>query len=207
MFLKLKTKHYFLTWKKKIILIMLIITMLICIFIIFRLNSKNNNVIQPNVNEVEKDYDSVSEETKAVIYGMDIKNKYKEVKDTDFAILVATINFLKGHDDNESKEHYKYILENEDTNIISVIKDEYGKNMDAIFVNYNRLLKDIVVIKDQTGGYITNYGFTDIEETKFNTYSENKSIVINDNSVFSEYPIYDGNYAEIGILYIEISIN
>jgi hypothetical protein len=60
-----------------------------------------------------------------------------------------------------------------------------------------------VVTKDISGGYITPYGFTSRGETKFNQYSENKSIAIKNDAEFSGYPIYDSDYKVIGILYIE----
>lgn len=205
MFLKLKTKLYFFTAKRKSIVIMFIIILAINAIVIFSFMSKNKTVIQPTqptIDVVAKEDDIGFEESKDMIYGKDIKNKYDEVKGTDYTILVATLDLLKGIDTNESKEHYRYILEN-DTNMISEIKDVDDNYMDAVFVNYNRLLKDIVVTKDRDGGYIAPYGFTDKEETEFNEYSERKSVVINDNAVFSEYPIYDGNYTKIGIMYIE----
>jgi hypothetical protein len=125
------------------------------------------------------------------------------VKGKDFALLVTTNDLLKGIDEGEKKEYYRYILENDNSNRISLIKDEEGSYQDAVLINYNRLLKDTVVIKDISGGYIAPYGFSDKSEIKFNKYSESKSIAIDEEAVFSEYPIYDGSYNEIGILYIE----
>lgn len=203
MFLKFKTKFYFFKIKKKSILILFIFILLISIFIIFNYVLKNKNANQSTINVVPNENNNLTENTNDIIYGTDIKNKLNEVKGKDFAVLVTTIDLLKGIDTNESEEYYKYIIDNEDTNRISVIQDADGNLMDALLVNYNRLLKDTVITKDISGGYITPYGFTDKSETKFNNYVENKSIIIKDDAVFSEYPIYDGYYEEIGILYIE----
>lgn len=208
MFLNLKTKLYFFSTKKKIIAILFISILLIAViaaFILIGSDTNNKKAVQPTMDQVEKEKDRVLEDTEEVIYGKNIKDKYMEVKGTDYAILVATIDFLKGNGRNESDKLYKYILENNDTNMISVIKDADGNSMDAVFVNYNRLLKDKVVTKDISGGFITPYGFTGKGETKFNKYNENKSIEIKDDAVFSEHPIYDGDYKQIGVLYIEMN--
>lgn len=156
------------------------------------------------MNESSKESEDADlKDTEYKIYGADIKKKYQEVKGTDFAILVTTMDFLKEKNTDENKENYRYIIENNDTNRVGVIEDAEGNYLDAVFVNYNRLLKDTVVTKDISGGYIAPYGFLDKGETKFNKYVKNKPINIDDNAVFTEYPIYDGSYNPIGILYIE----
>lgn len=209
MFLNLKTKLYFISTKKKIIAVLFLIVLLAAVFIFIRSDTNGSkNAVQPvmDVADQEKDTPIAEpplENTKEVIYGTDVKNKYNEVKGTDFAILVTTIDFLKDVDTEDNGKFYKYAIENNDTNMISVIKDRDGNSLNAVFVNYNRLLKDNVVTKDFSEGYITPNGFTGKGETKFNKYKENKTIVIKDDAVFSEHPIYDGSYKQIGVLYIE----
>lgn len=204
MFFKLKTKIYFIR-AKKIRILMLLIILLISILIIFGLISKYKKPFQPPTEKTNVKADNTLDENPKddETHGTDIKSKYKEVKGTDFAILVTTMDLLKGVDKEESKEQYRYIMENDNNNQISLLKDAEGNDRDAVFINFNRLLKDIVVTKDISGGYIAPYGFTDKSETKFNKYSESKSIAIDDKAVFLDYPIYDGNYNQIGILYIE----
>ena len=203
MFINLKTKFNFSSKKKSIVILFIVILLLtVSIAVIFVLKNKT---IEPTfVDEVNQENEQIIiEDNEDGIYGVDVKNKYEEVKGTDFAILVTTSDLLEGTETNESIENYKYILENNDNNRIDVIKAPDGTYLDAVFVNYNRLLKDTVVIKDTSGGYIAPYGFTESEETKFNIYNENLSMVILNSAIFLEYPIYDDKYNEIGILYIE----
>lgn len=203
MFFRLKTKLYFLKTKRKKILILLII-LLIAIFIIWGFITRYKKTVQPPAEKtIAKTDNTFKKVPEPAILGADIKLKYKEVKGTDFAILVTTMDLLEGISKKENKEHYRYIMEDNNNNQISLLRDTEGNYRDAVFINYNRLLKDIVVTKDISGGYIAPYGFTDKDETKFNKYSESKSIAIDDKTVFSDYPIYDGNYNQIGILYIE----
>ncbi|MDF2871211.1 MAG: hypothetical protein K0R05_2786 [Anaerocolumna sp.] len=204
MFLKLKTKFYILKTKSKIMLFILI-TLLVSAGIIagFMLKAKKTDLPAIGKTKTEAEISREKDNLQDGISGRDIKNKYEVIKGTDFALLVTTMDLLKGIEASEKKENYRYILENDNSNRISLIKDAEGSYWDAVFVNYNRLLKDTVVTKDISGGYIAPYGFSDKGETKFNKYSESKSIVIEEEAVFSEYPIYDGSYKEIGILYIE----
>lgn len=204
MFLKIKTKIYMLKTKNKIVLIIMIILAISAVIIAgFMLKAKKTDLPAAGRTKTEEEGFQEKDNLQEGISGRDIKNKYKEVKGKDFALLVTTNNLLKGIDEGEKKEYYRYILENDNSNRISLIKDEEGSYRDAVFINYNRLLKDTVVMKDISGGYIAPYGFSDKSETKFNKYSESKSIAIDEEAVFSEYPIYDGSYNEIGILYIE----
>jgi hypothetical protein len=204
MFLKLKTKFYILKTKSKIMLF-IFITLIVSAGIIagFMLKAKKTDLPAIGKTKTEAEISQEKDNLQDGISGRDIKSKYAEIKGTDFALLVTTMDLLKGIEASEKKENYRYILENDNSNRISLIKDAEGGYWDAVFVNYNRLLKDTVVIKDISGGYIAPYGFSDKDETKFNKYSESKSIVIEEEAVFSEYPIYDGSYKEIGILYIE----
>lgn len=204
MFLRIKTKIYMLKTKSKIVLIIMLILAIGAVIIAgFMLKAKKTDLPAAGRTKTEKEGFQEKDNLQEGISGRDIKNKYKEVKGKDFALLVTTNDLLKGIDEGEKKEYYRYILENDNSNRISLIKDEEGSYRDAVFINYNRLLKDTVVIKDISGGYIAPYGFSDKSETKFNKYSESKSIAIDEEAVFSEYPIYDGSYNEIGILYIE----
>ncbi len=190
--------------KNKIVLIIMIILAISAVIIAgFMLKAKKTDLPAAGRTKTEEEGFQEKDNLQEGISGRDIKNKYKEVKGKDFALLVTTNNLLKGIDEGEKKEYYRYILENDNSNRISLIKDEEGSYRDAVFINYNRLLKDTVVMKDISGGYIAPYGFSDKSETKFNKYSESKSIAIDEEAVFSEYPIYDGSYNEIGILYIE----
>lgn len=204
MFLKLKTNFYILKTKSKIMLF-IFITLIVSAGIIagFMLKAKKTDLPAIGKTKTEAEISQEKDNLQDGISGRDIKNKYEEIKGTDFALLVTTMDLLKGIEASEKKENYRYILENDNSNRISLIKDAEGRYWDAVFVNYNRLLKDTVVIKDISGGYIAPYGFSDKDETKFNKYSESKSIVIEEEAVFSEYPIYDGSYKEIGILYLE----
>lgn len=204
MFLKIKTKIYMLKTKNKIVLIIMLILAIGAVIIAgFMLKAKKTDLPAAGRTKTEEEGFQEKDNLQDVISGRDIKNKYKEVKGKDFALLVTTNDLLKGIDEGEKKEYYRYILENDNSNRISLIKDEEGSYQDAVLINYNRLLKDTVVIKDISGGYIAPYGFSDKSEIKFNKYSESKSIAIDEEAVFSEYPIYDGSYNEIGILYIE----
>ena len=190
--------------KSKIVLIIMLILAIGAVIIAgFMLKAKKTDLPAAGRTKTEEEGFQEKDNLQEGISGRDIKNKYKEVKGKDFALLVTTNDLLKGIDEGEKKEYYRYILENDNSNRISLIKDEEGSYRDAVFINYNRLLKDTVVIKDISGGYIAPYGFSDKSETKFNKYSESKSIAIDEEAVFSEYPIYDGSYNEIGILYIE----
>lgn len=204
MFFKLKTKFYILKTKSKIML-WIFITLIVSAGIIagFRLITKKTE--PPAIVKTNTDAESSQEkdDLQVGISGRDIKDKYDEIKGTDFALLVTTNELLKGMDVSEKKKNYRYILENDNSNQISLIKDAEGSYWDAVFVNYNRLLKDTVVTKDISGGYIAPYGFSDKSEIKFNKYSESKSIVIKEEAMFLEYPIFDGSYKEIGMLYIE----
>lgn len=201
MFFRLKTKLYF--FKRKKILILLII-LLMAVFIILGFIIRYKKTVQPPAEKtIAKTDNTFKKVPEPAILGSDIKLKYKEVKGTDFAILVTTMDLLEGASKKENKEHYRYIMEDNNNNQISLLRDTEGNYRDAVFINYNRLLKDIVVTKDISGGYIAPYGFTDKDETKFNKYSESKSIAIDDKTVFLDYPIYDGNYNQIGIMYIE----
>lgn len=216
MFYNLKTKIYFIrnnivkhNFNKRNKIVLLIIVATILIITLSRiLYSKNTSekveipVLVENVNEMELDSEEVK--NKDVVFGSDIKIKYKEVKDSDFAILITTIDLLKEKEKEEEwTEYYRYALESGDNNIISTIQIIDDVYLDAVFLNYNRLLKDTVVMKDISGGYIAPYGFTEEEGRKFNKYIENKAIEFNDDTVFEEYPIYDGNYKLLGNLYIE----
>jgi ABC-type Na+ efflux pump permease subunit len=204
MFLRIKTKIYMLKTKSKFVLIIMLILAIGAVIIAgFMLKAKKTDLPAAGRTKTEEEGFQEKDNLQEGISGRDIKNKYKEVKGKDFALLVTTNDLLKGIDEGEKKEYYRYILENDNSNRISLIKDEEGSYRDAVFINYNRLLKDTVVIKDISGGYIAPYGFSDKSETKFNKYSESKSIAIDEEAVFSEYPIYDGSYNEIGILYIE----
>lgn len=205
MFFKIRTKLYFFnTKKKRIVILLLPILLLVVLGVIFCFVTKNKTDTQTTDKIIPlEDTKLKTEETRSITLGVDIKNKYKEVQGTDFAILVTTDDLLKGIETNGNKDYYRYILEDNEGNKISTIKDKEGNDRDAIFVNYNRLLKDLVVTKDISGGYITPYGFTANGDTKFNKYSQSKSIAIKNNAEFTPYPIYDGNYKEIGILYIE----
>ncbi len=205
MFLRIKTKIYMLKTKSKIALIIMILLAISAVIIAgFMLKPKKTDLPAAGRSNTEEEVSQEKENLQEGISGREIKNKYKEVKGTDFALLVTTNALLKGIDESEKKENYRYIIDNDNSNRISLIKDAEGSYQDAVFVNYNRLLKDTVVINDITGGgYIAPYGFSDKSETKFNKYSESKSIAIEEEAVFSEYPIYDGSYNEIGILYIE----
>ncbi len=204
MFLRIKTKIYMLKTKSKIVLIIMLILAIGAVIIAgFMLKAKKTDLPAAGRTKTEEEGFEEKDNLQEGISGRDIKNKYKEVKGTDFALLVTTNDLLKGIDEGGKKEYYRYILENDNSNRISLIKDEEGSYRDAVFINYNRLLKDTVVIKDISGGYIAPYGFSDKSETKFNKYSESKSIAIEEEAVFSEYPVYDGSYNEIGILYIE----
>ncbi len=204
MFLRIKTKIYMLKTKSKIVLIIMLILAIGAVIIAgFMLKAKKTDLPAAGRTKTEEEGFQEKDNLQEGISGRDIKNKYKEVKGKDFALLVTTNDLLKGIDEGGKKEYYRYILENDNSNRISLIKDEEGSYRDAVFINYNRLLKDTVVIKDISGGYIAPYGFSDKSETKFNKYSESKSIAIDEEAVFSEYPIYDGSYNEIGILYIE----
>jgi hypothetical protein len=204
MFLRIKTKIYMLKTKNKIVLIIMLILAIGAVIIAgFMLKAKKTDLPTAGRTKTEEEGFQEKDNLQDVISGRDIKNKYKEVKGKDFALLVTTNDLLKGIDEGEKKEYYRYILENDNSNRISLIKDEEGSYQDAVLINYNRLLKDTVVIKDISGGYIAPYGFSDKSEIKFNKYSESKSIAIDEEAVFSEYPIYDGSYNEIGILYIE----
>lgn len=204
MFLRIKTKIYMLKTKSKIVLIIMIILAIGAVIIAgLMLKAKKTDLPAAGRTKTEEEGFEEKDNLQEGISGRDIKNKYKEVKGTDFALLVTTNDLLKGIDEGGKKEYYRYILENDNSNRISLIKDEEGSYRDAVFINYNRLLKDTVVIKDISGGYIAPYGFSDKSETKFNKYSESKSIAIEEEAVFSEYPVYDGSYNEIGILYIE----
>ncbi|WP_033165543.1 hypothetical protein [Clostridium sp. KNHs205] len=204
MFLRIKTKIYMLKTKSKIVLIIMLILAIGAVIIAgFMLKAKKTDLPAAGRTKTEEEGFQEKDNLQEGISGRDIKNKYKEVKGKDFALLVTTNDLLKGIDEGEKKEYYRYILENDNSNRISLIKDEEGSYRDAVFINYNRLLKDTVVMKDISGGYIAPYGFSDKSETKFNKYSESKSIAIEEEAVFSEYPIYDGSYNEIGILYIE----
>lgn len=190
--------------KSKIVLIIMLILAIGAVIIAgFMLKAKKTDLPAAGRTKTEEEGFEEKDNLQEGISGRDIKNKYKEVKGTDFALLVTTNDLLKGIDEGGKKEYYRYILENDNSNRISLIKDEEGSYRDAVFINYNRLLKDTVVIKDISGGYIAPYGFSDKSETKFNKYSESKSIAIEEEAVFSEYPVYDGSYNEIGILYIE----
>jgi hypothetical protein len=190
--------------KSKIVLIIMLILAIGAVIIAgFMLKAKKTDLPAAGRTKTEEEGFEEKDNLQEGISGRDIKNKYKEVKGTDFALLVTTNDLLKGIDEGGKKEYYRYILENDNSNRISLIKDEEGSYRDAVFINYNRLLKDTVVIKDISGGYIAPYGFSDKNETKFNKYSESKSIAIEEEAVFSEYPVYDGSYNEIGILYIE----
>ncbi len=204
MFLRIKTKIYILKTKSKIVLIIMIILAIGAVIIAgLMLKAKKTDLPAAGRTKTEEEGFEEKDNLQEGISGRDIKNKYKEVKGTDFALLVTTNDLLKGIDEGGKKEYYRYILENDNSNRISLIKDEEGSYRDAVFINYNRLLKDTVVIKDISGGYIAPYGFSDKSETKFNKYSESKSIAIEEEAVFSEYPVYDGSYNEIGVLYIE----
>lgn len=190
--------------KSKIVLIIMIILAIGAVIIAgLMLKAKKTDLPAAGRTKTEEEGFEEKDNLQEGISGREIKNKYKEVKGTDFALLVTTNDLLKGIDEGGKKEYYRYILENDNSNRISLIKDEEGSYRDAVFINYNRLLKDTVVIKDISGGYIAPYGFSDKNETKFNKYSESKSIAIEEEAVFSEYPVYDGSYNEIGILYIE----
>ena len=190
--------------KSKIVLIIMLILAIGAVIIAgFMLKAKKTDLPAAGRTKTEEEGFEEKDNLQEGISGRDIKNKYKEVKGTDFALLVTTNDLLKGIDEGGKKEYYRYILENDNSNRISLIKDEEGSYRDAVFINYNRLLKDTVVIKDISGGYIAPNGFSYKSETKFNKYSESKSIAIEEEAVFSEYPIYDGSYNEIGILYIE----
>jgi hypothetical protein len=194
------------TDKKKMILLVLLLS--IIAFVTTMFFKKDKPKIDPVIEEIVDEVNTnTPEDSDPVIYGLDIKNKYNEVNGADFAVLITTTNLLEGLDNNESEDNYKYIVNENDTNTISEIKDTNGNYMDAVVVNYNRLLKDSVVTKDISGGYITPYGFTGEGDKKFNKYKSNKSIKIDNNSIFSEAPIYDSNYKEIGVLYIEINKN
>lgn len=213
MFLKYKTNHhYFLSNKTKKFLLAVLI-LFVAILVINSFKSKNKVNDQMNVNNQMNLNEEVTENTsenitdgeviKNVTYGSDIKKKYKEVKGTDFAILITTMDFLKEAEAGEKEEHLRYILEDADSNVISVIKDADGNAVSAVFVNYNRLLKDTVVMKDISGGYIAPYGFSDESNNQFNAYNEGNSIKIDNKAIFSEYPVFNEDYEEIGILYIE----
>lgn len=203
MIFRIKTKIYMLKTKSKIVLIIMI-TLLVSAGIITGFLLKSRKTELPAASRTKTEAEVTQEDQlKVGISGRDIKNKYKEVKGTDFALLVTTNALLTGKEEGEKKETYRYIMENDNSNRISLIKDAEGSYQDAVLVNYNRLLKDTVVIKDISGGYIAPYGFSDKSETKFNKYTESRSIAIEEEAVFTEYKIYDGSYNEIGILYIE----
>lgn len=203
MFYNFKTKIYLFTNKKikLVFFVIIIITIVTTIFLLTKNNSMIEPIIEEEIKEKELDISNIKE--KDLIFGLDIKSKYKEVKGSDFAILVTTIELLKEKEFEKDKEYYRYVLDNGDSNKISLIQITNEDYEDAILINYNRVLKDSVVIKDISGGYLAPYGFSDEEGTKFNKYSESKSIKIEDNAVFEEFPIYDGNYKLLGILYIE----
>ncbi|WOO37871.1 hypothetical protein R2R35_05045 [Anaerocolumna sp. AGMB13020] len=203
MIFRIKTKIYMLKTKSKIVLFIMI-TLLVSAGIITGFLLKSRKTELPAASRTKTEAEVTQEDQlKIGISGRDIKNKYKEVKGTDFALLVTTNALLTGKEEGEKKETYRYIMENDNSNRISLIKDAEGSYQDAVLVNYNRLLKDTVVIKDISGGYIAPYGFSDKSETKFNKYTESRSIAIEEEAVFTEYKIYDGSYNEIGILYIE----
>ncbi len=205
-FLYLKAKLYSVSTKCKIIALLLVLltAILAIIFIKNNLTSRKESTITNIYSKTTEDTIDSAEE-RGAIYGLDIKNKYEEVKGTDFAILVTTTDFLNGNIKTIKNDDYtKYIIENSDTNTIVEIKDANGKYRNAAFINYNRILKDTVITKDPIGGYIAPYGFTSNSKDKFNEYSEKtSSLKIYDDAEFSSKPIYDNNYDEIGILYIE----
>ncbi|MDF2905354.1 MAG: hypothetical protein K0R34_675 [Herbinix sp.] len=160
------------------------------------------------------------------VTGKDILTKYSEVKNTEYAILVATTKYLEADPDLITEEaeypYIKYVIEEGHQNIAETTIDHNGFKVILSFINYNSVLKNGAILHT-AGSYLyeTTNGFMEediivesIEEADdmatvtyqavFPLINREESInYISRDAIFKEAVLVDINAKVIGSIYIE----
>jgi hypothetical protein len=190
-------------------------------------NQKVYNKSYEKIKVIEEELPPFSTtEYEDIITGEDIIAKYSEVKNTDYAILVATTPFLEADMDLIADEpeysYIKYVINESGQNVAETILDSNGVEVILSLVNYNAVLQDGCIFhKKSSYLYETAYGFLEedivaegLNESEIDEKVTFKAVLplnnkknsinyIKKDSVFSETYLVDIDSKVIGSIYIE----
>lgn len=214
--------------KKRVILVVFIFICFIFIASLLSwkyLSKTQEGNIYNKINEdkaIEVDGNiSLSKEQKEhhIVSGAKVLERYEEVKNDEYAFLVATNAFLEQNkedlQDCDEILYLKYVLSKNDQGIVENVHTKNGMLVPFVFINYNTVLDDTCLYQVSSQSYLeSNYGFiknnesTIFGEDILHTFpliqSKKEDIfTIYEESSFLENLIYNNEGKLLGYSYVE----
>lgn len=179
------------------------------------------NPVDQNELTENDDKELLSKEVKEdnIVTGDKVLEKYLEIKNQEYAFLVATNAFLE--QDKEELVNWdeilyiKYILSKQDQGVVENIYTINGRQVPLAFINYNHVLDDTCLFQGFSLPYYeARYGF--IKDSESSIYGDNiedifpliqskkeNIFTIYEESSFLEKLIYNNEGTLLGYAYIE----